>query len=171
MTTFRSVIALTGLLSAAWLSGCNYHSTSNGGMWSYTGGPQTIASTETVQKRVRMVDRRSGEVFFSIDIPPGKQLTYDFDRGDGDDQVYTPDLLRYEVKEIGDRNGSLSNAMTVPGEASRMVEVYVRQGVQYANQPPEAAALRTDQAADRPDWWTPRGGALPENSSHKIYDN
>ena len=169
--TFRSAIALTGLLTAAVLSGCNYHSTSNGGMWAYTGGPQTIASTETIQKTVRMVDRRSGEVFFSIDIPPGKQLTFDFDRGDGDDAVYTPDLMRYEVKDIGDRNGSLSSGMTVPGEASRMVEVYVRQGVQYTNQPPEAAALRTDQAADRPDWWTPRGGALPENSSHKIYDN
>ena len=168
---FTGLVALAGFAFAVGVGGCNMHRTNNGGMWSYSSGPQTIASTEYMQKSVRMVDRRSGEIFFSLDIPPGKQLTYDFDRGEGDDAVYTPDIMRYEVKDIGDKNGRLSNAMTVPNEASRAVEVHVKQGTQYSNESPESSALRTDTPGDRPDWWTARGGALPENKAHGVYDN
>lgn len=176
MAHARSAFALTGCLALAAIgcvalfTGC--HATNNGGgALSYTGGPQTIASTEYMQKSVRMVDMRSGEVFFSIDIPPGKQLTYDFDRDEGDDAVYTPDIMRYEVKNIGDKSGKLGSAMTVPNAASRRVEVFVKQGTQYSNESPESAALRTDTPADRPDWWSARGGALPEQKSHAVYDN
>ncbi len=169
---FTGLLAIAGFVavSGSLLGGC--HATNNGGgLASYSGGPQTIASTEKIQKSVRMIDMRSDEVFFAIDIPPGKQLTFDFDSGDGDDAVYTPDIMRYEVKDSKDNFGRLSNAMTVPNAASRRVDVFVTQSVQFANQPPGTTALRTDTPDDRPDWWTPRGGALPDQRTNQIYDN
>jgi hypothetical protein len=173
MAHARFAFAVSGCLALAGIAlftGC--HATNNGGgALAYTGGPQTVASTETLQKTVRMIDTRSGEVFFAIDIPPGMQLTYDFDRDEGDDAVYTPDIMRYEVKKIGDKSGRLGSAQTVPNAASRRVEVDVKQGTLYSNESPESAALRTDSPADRPDWWTARGGALPDQKSHTVYDN
>ena len=170
MPAIRSQFAALGLLAIASFAGC--HATNNGGgVFSYSGGPTTIQSTESIQKTVRMVDMRSGEVFFSLDIPIGKQLTFDFDRGDGDDPVYTPDLMRYEVKDIGDNFGKLTNAMTVPNAISRRVDVFVNQHMQYQNQPPEQAAMRTDQPGDRPDWWSPRGGAVADDNRRGMYDN
>lgn len=168
--SFRTALTCTAALLAG-LGGCNTHQPNNGGgLFAHTGGPTTIQSTETEQSSVRMIDTRSGEVFFSVDIPVGKQLTFDFDRGDGDDPVYTPDILRYEIKPIGDKYGKLKNAMTAPNAASRRVDVTVKQTPMFANQPAESSALRTDTPADRPDWWSPRGGAMPDNQN-RGYDN
>lgn len=171
MMSLRCILAVTSLFAVGVVSGCNQHRPNNGGMWSYTGGSQTIASTELVQKSVRMIDTRSGEVFFSLDIPPGKQLTFDFDRDEGDDAVYTPDIMRYEVKDVSDTFGKLTNAMTVPNEASRRVEVFATQSATYRLQDPEQTSLRTDRPEDRPDWWTPRGGALPDAHRGSGYDD
>lgn len=172
MSISRRVLTSFAFLALA-LGGCQ-GTNNGGGMFAYTGGPTTIESTETIQKTVRMVDLRSGEVFFSMDIPAGKQLTFDFDRGDGDDPVYTPDIMRYEIKDANGTwggFGKLHSAMTCPNAASRRVDVFVKQGIQYTPAPPEQAALRTDQMKDRPDWWTPRGGALPDDRRHEVYDN
>lgn len=174
---FNRILALAPVAGLAacligGLSACNTHKPNNGGgVFGHAGGPVTIQSTEITQKSVRMVDMRSGEVFFTLDIPIGKQITFDFDRGDGDDAVYTPDIMRYEVKDIGDSNGKLKNSMTAPNAESRRIDVFVTQSPQYANQPPISSELRTDKVEDRPDWWTPRGGALPENSNNPYRDN
>lgn len=162
-------LAIGGI--AVGLAACTHTPNNGGGVFGHAGGPVTIQSTEITQKSVRMIDLRNGEVFFSLDIPVGKQLTFDFDRGDGDDPVYTPDIMRYEVKDIGDKYGKLTNSMTAPNAESRRVDVFVKQSPQYSNQPAASSAMRTDQVGDRPDWWTPRGGALPENRNNNPYDN
>jgi hypothetical protein len=169
MSFTRTLFSAVGLCAAAALSACQ--TTDGGGMFASAKGPSTIVSTETIQKSVSMVDLRSGEVFFAMDVPPGKQLTWQFHKDEGDEPVYTPDLMRFEVKEAGDKSGKLHNAMTVPGAASRRVDIDVRQVVQY--QPPrdEQASLRADQEADRPEWWTPRGGAMPDDRRHNMYDD
>lgn len=165
---FRPSLALTLTLAAAAVTGGCY--SPGGGFMSHTGGPQTWTSNEMMQKTITMVDLRSNEVFFTIDIPPGKQLVVDFDEGEGDDPVYTPDLMRYAILDQGTKTGKLRNAMTVPNAASRRVEVTLHRGVQYTTAPPELP-LRTDQAADRPDWWTPEGGPMPESNVVEMYDN
>lgn len=165
----KRVLTLSAMfaLCALPLAGCY---SPGGGMFSSMGGPQTFRSTESLQKTVTLIDLRSGETVFSIDVPPGKQLTFDFSRGEGDDPVYTPDLMRYEIQDAGTSFGKLSNAMTVPNAASRRVEVSVRQTVEYAATP-EQRALRTDEMRDRPAWWTPKGGPLPEDTTLGMYDN
>jgi hypothetical protein len=74
------------------------------------------------------------------------------------------------MMDRGKRYGKLGNSMTVPNAASRRLEMTLRQGVEYT----AASAmrpLRTDEAADRPSWWTPEGGPMPENRTVEMYDN
>jgi hypothetical protein len=170
MSAIRMLVSVLGLSTALSMTACQKQSP-GGGVFASEYGPTTLVSTDTMPKSVSMVDTRSGEVFFAMDIPANKQLTWQFHKGEGDDAVYTPDLMRFEVKEIGDKYGKLRNAMTVPGATSRRVDVFFKQVVQYAQPSPEQAALRTDQAAERPDWWTPRGGAMPDDRRHSMYDN
>ena len=52
--------------------------------------------------------------------------------------------------------------MSVPNAASRRVDMYQRLGPEYMTAAPDRM-LRTDELADRPEWWTPAGGELPED--------
>jgi hypothetical protein len=156
-----------GMLGASALTAC--HSPS-GGVMPYTGASTTYYSTEMSHKTVSVIDLRSNSTIFSVDIPPGKQLTIDFDSGEGDDPVDTPDLMRYEIMDLGTRIGTLHNSMTVPNAASRRVDVAIHKGPRYAAQPPQRP-LRTDELADRPAWWTPEGGPMPEDNRLGMYDH
>lgn len=149
------------------LSGCF---TPGGGIMPKSGGPQTYPSTETRQTSLRMIDMRDGKEFFAIDIPPGKQLVIQFVKGDGDDPVYRPDMLRYEVMDDGKSTGKLENSMSVPNGPSRRIDVFVNQKVAYGTAPP-GRELRTDEVADRPDWWTAEGGPAPKETGSSMYDN
>jgi hypothetical protein len=131
-----------------------------GALMPTSGGAQTYFSTEALPKTVKVMDLRTGETIFTLDIPAGKQLTLDFQAGEGDDQIGSPDLMRYEVFDLGTETGKLRSAMSVPGAVSRRIDVFIRQGPEYALGVPDRP-LRTDELIDRPDWWTPRGGPLP----------
>lgn len=133
-----------------------------GALLAYSGEAHTYYSTETAPKSVRLLDTRSGEVLFSIDIPVGRQLTLDFVEGDGDDPVYTPDLMRYELFKIGTTLGRLRSSLSVPPANARRLDVQMRQGPEFQTAD-GGRALRTDELIDRPDWWTPEGGELPED--------
>lgn len=159
---FLAAITLGGVVG-----GCH---SPGGGIMPHTGGSHTFYSTEAMQKTVTLVDTRSNTVVFSIDIPVGKQLTMDFDSGEGDDPVNTPDLLRYEIMDLGTRIGKLNNSMTVPNAASRRLDVLINSSPQYAAKPAQRP-LRTDELADRPDWWTPEGGPMPEDKAMGMYDD
>jgi hypothetical protein len=163
-----SLAALTvagGVLAG--LTGCHRP---HGALIGYTGGSQTYFSTETQPKSVRLVDVRSGETVFAMDIPPGKQLSLKFVEGGGDDPVYTPDSMLYQVFDLGTETGKLRNAMNVPGRFGRRLDVTLRQGPEYVTPAPDRV-LRTDEMEDRPDWWTPKGGELPEDDTGiGIYD-
>lgn len=159
---FATVLACTMLP----MSGC--HSPA-GGMFPNPSGTMTYVSTETRQMTISVVDVRTDEEVFVMHVPPGKQLTMDFRRDGGDDPVVTPDLMRWELFDAGRRTGRLHNALTVPNAASRRIDVFVNQGIKWQAAPPEQR-LRTDELAERPDWWTPQGGKLPQHSPAEIYD-
>jgi rhodanese-related sulfurtransferase len=108
----------------------------------------TYVSTETRQMTISVVDVRTDEEVFVMHVPPGKQLTMDFRRDGGDDPVVTPDLMRWELFDAGRRTGRLHNALTVPNAASRRIDVFVHQGVEWQTAPPEQR-LRTDELAER----------------------
>lgn len=162
-----SLMIGTALAATLGLAGCY---TPSGGWMPYTGGPSTYFSTQMMQKTVTLIDKRTNEVFFSLDIPADKQLVIDFDAGDGDDPVNRPDMMYYEVMPMGKETGKLHNSMPVPPAACRLVKVDVRQGVEYATSQPDRQ-LRTDEVQDRPDWWSPNGGPMPEDKKTTMYDN
>lgn len=161
----RTLLPLGAAALAMLVVGC--HSPS-GGAFPRSTGSTTYYSTETMQKTITMVDVRSGDVFFQIDVPPGKQLTLDFQPGKGDDSVYTPDLMRYQIFDLGSQFGRLRNAMSVPNAASRRIDVSLHRMIEYAEAPPDRA-LRVDEDP-RPDWWSPRGGELPRSTAAEMYD-
>lgn len=156
-----------GFLALASASGCH---TPSGGFFSFSGGSQTYYSNEMMQKSITMIDTRTNEVFFRIDIPPGKQFTYDIDAGDGDDPVNRPDIMFYEVMDQGTQTGKLHNSLTVPNASCRLIKVDIRRGVEYAAEKPDRQ-LRTDEVQDRPAWWSPEGGPLPEDKKASMYDH
>ena len=126
---------LTAAIASITLGGCYSPS---GGIMPFSGGAYTYTSSETQQKTVTLLDLRNGEEIFRVDIPPGKQLVMDFDKDEGDDNVYTPDRMRYEIMDRGEKTGKLSNSMTVPNSASRRIEVSLRNEVEYT----PASAMR-----------------------------
>lgn len=159
------LLPMTGF---ALLLGCH---SPQGGFMPYTGGTQTLHSTETSPKTFRLVDLSTGETAFELDIPAGHQLTYDFVEKGGDDPVARPSLMRYEIFTVGTRAGRLRNSISVPAATARRVDWYIRDGVESRPEPPEYR-FRTDRVEDRPDWWSPRGGAMPDKDvKTTLYDN
>ena len=139
-------------------------------MMAYTGASQTYFSTEMIPKTVRVVDLRTNEVVFTMDIPTGKQLSIKFVEGGGSDPVYAPDTMLYQVFDLGTQTGKLRNAMNVPTASSRRVDVTLRTGPEYITVSPDRL-LRTDELEERTDWWTPQGGSVEsDNTGLTIYD-
>ena len=160
----RRIMTLAlSLAVSAGLAGCLRP---QGALMPYSGAPATYWSTETAPKTVRVFDMRTNEVIFSIDIPAGKQLSLDFVAGKGDDPVYSPDLMRWQIFDLETTTGTLKNSMTVPHWSSRRIEVAMRSGPEYTPTHPNEA-IRTDQLEDRPTWWTPEGGEIPDNEYGK----
>lgn len=167
--TLRHWTMVAALLAVGTGTGCTEF-LPGGSMLSFEEGPVTYWSTEISPKTVTLYDVREEEPIFVMDIPPGRQLVIDFEEGLGDDPVYTPDLMLYDVVALGVKWGELRSAMTVPPWWSRRLEVTIREGIEYAARG-DATALRTDSPADRPDWWTPVGGPLPDENPFASYDD
>jgi hypothetical protein len=167
----KSLPALAAVAIAAAVavtSGCHRP---QGAMMPYTGGSYTYFSYQAKPKTLRLRDLRTDEIVFAMDIPTGKQLTIQFKPGDGDDPVYRPDLMLYQVMDMGTTTGKLRNAMSVPGATTRRLEVEMRDGVEFVQASPDRE-YRTDELQDRPAWWTPEGGEMPEDDyGLTIYDD
>ena len=131
--------------------------TPQGGLLPSSIGALTYYSTAEEPKSVSLIDLRNGDNVFEMKIPVGKQLVIQFYDGSGDDPVYTPDLMKYQIFDIGTQVGALQNSITVPDAYSRRIDVFMRAGDRY--EAPEAnRPLRTDELLDRPAGWTPAGG-------------
>ena len=123
---FIAVLVLPGCLSP------------KGGMMPYTGSPDVFYSWEHLPATVTLLDTRTDEVLFAMDVPPGKQLAVRFLAGEGDDPVYTPDLMLYEVMKRGEKYGKLRNSITVPSADVRRLDVDYRDWLILRRRPSDA---------------------------------
>lgn len=125
---------IVSLVLVGWLclNGCHRP---QGAMMAYSTGSITLLSTEFSPKSMRLVDLRTGETIFEMDIPVGQQLSFDFVPGDGNDPVQTPDLMRYQVWPAGTTIGRLRNTLPVPNSTCRRLEWWVRPTPEYAPAP------------------------------------
>lgn len=164
----RSAAALTILAGLTLLPGCL---TPKGGMMPYTGAPDVFFSWEHEPCTVTLIDTRTDEVIFAMDIPPGKQLAVKFLDGEGDDPVYTPDVMLYEVMERGEKFGKLRNSLTVPSADVRRIDVDYRSGSELRPRPADSE-YATGVEGENPDYWSSRGGQVPEEKRDiNIYDD
>lgn len=129
----------------------------------------TWESTEEVPKTITVIDTRSGERIFVMEIPVGQKLVIDFVEDLGDNEVITPDLMSWEVFPSDVGYGPLTNALTVPNRWSRRIDVSIRPSSEYAN-PMTDRPLSVDEINDQPDWWTPEGGTLDISDPVNGYD-
>jgi len=133
---------MLGMAAVLTLAGCYSPS---GGWVKRRNVANTYYSTESLPATVTIVDTRTEEPFFTIEIPVGKQLTMDFKEGKGDDPVLTPDLMVYQVFDLGTKIGKLRNSVTVPNSYSRRIDVDYREP-ETATPPPDQP-IRTDGRA------------------------
>ena len=159
---------LTLILLSFALTGCY---TPQGGLMPSSVGSLTYYSTAEEPKSISVIDLRNGDNVFEMKIPVGKQLVIQFYDGSGDDPVYTPDLMKYQIFDIGTQVGSLQNSITVPDAYSRRIDVFMRKGDRYEAPEPNRP-LRTDELLDRPAGWTPEGGPADfRDDPMTTYDN
>jgi len=162
----RTTIALaaSGIALVSVLSGCFGP---RGAVVPYSGDGYTYISTEMRPVTVTLIDTRTDEVFFKMEVPVGKQLTLNFLEGKGDDPVERPDRMIYAIFDAGKTTGRLTNQMTCPPAACRRIDYTLRSMPEWREEPPEYGD-RIDAVKGKPAWWTPQGGELPKQP--KVYE-
>ncbi|MCH2153442.1 MAG: hypothetical protein MK089_08905 [Phycisphaerales bacterium] len=165
----RLLTGISALVMLVCAVGCTYQP--SGGLMAGSNTPFTYYSTAEYPKTFVVVDTRNGDNIFEMHIPPGKALVVKFVKGQGDDAVETPDIMRYSVFPISDVSGVLSSSITVPDPYSRRIDVFVTEGETYTPPDPNRE-IRTDEKSDRPPGWTSEGGPSKDVGSDamKFYD-
>jgi hypothetical protein len=75
---------------------------------------------------VTLRDTRTGQAFWSIDVPVGKKLAIQFLRNHGTDTLYTPDLMKWGLMEEDSAYENLANSLPVPAADVRRLEPTLR---------------------------------------------
>lgn len=95
----------------------------------------TYVSTAHSPKTVTVVDTRTQETVFALDIPVGQQLVINFDDKQADRDKYMSGEMRWAVMPAGNRFGSLKNRVDVPPAGSRRVDMTLREGPEVSMPP------------------------------------
>jgi hypothetical protein len=122
-------------------------------------------STSMKPVTITIVDTRTNEPFFHMDIPVGKQLQFNFADASGDDPVLRPAKMTWAVWEAGTQTGSLTNSLSVPPQTARRIDYSLRPAPEMAPQPAEAPL----RAVNDPTYVTPAGGPGPKSASGNLY--
>lgn len=100
-----------------------------GGTRGWSPDSYTYESFSYAPQTVTVKDVRTGETLWTYDIPVGMQLSFKFHPGARKDiDPNFPDLMKWDVWEVGTRFGQPRNELAVPGARDRMVDVSIRKG-------------------------------------------
>ncbi len=98
-----------------------------GGTRGWSPDSYTYESFSYAPQTVTVKDVRTGETLWTYDIPVGMQLSFKFHKDARSDiDPNFPDLMKWDVWEVGTRFGQPRNELAVPGARDRMVDVTVR---------------------------------------------
>lgn len=95
----------------------------------------TYVSYPHEPKNISVVDTRTQQVVFSMEIPVGQQLVVNFDDKSDNREKYMSGTMRWALLKAGSRYGSLSNRTAVPPAHSRRVDMEIRPGPEVAAPP------------------------------------
>jgi hypothetical protein len=143
--------ALLALLAVP--AGC--YNTSQGFM-PMTGGGFTYESTPLLPTTITVLNscQRSerhpnGTPFFVMEIPPGKQLTFNFEEDGGDHPTERPARMAYSLWDRGTQTGKLENVLSCPPASCRKIEVSYRPAPEQPK-PDESYRLQVGEDAAQP---------------------
>ena len=97
------------------------------GPWYSGNAALTYESTSLRPKTISLIDTRTQEVLWSVDVPVDQQLVVAFvqDGADNDDETM-PDLMKWQIFDAGKLFGNLENRMPVPNRHARLLELALR---------------------------------------------
>lgn len=120
LTSSRTWIGMAAL-AALVLGGCY----TEGGLM-YSRDAYAYVSTSWQPKTITLKDTRTGQDFWSVDVPVSKKLVITFSEDDGTEDSYTPDRMRWAICDQDDDNPRLGNELAVPGKGSRRLDMTLR---------------------------------------------
>ncbi|MCP4759602.1 MAG: hypothetical protein GY894_03495 [Planctomycetes bacterium] len=132
----RCLAECLGLIGILLVTGCTLK---GGGLLPSAAGtssPLTWESTAACPKTIAIVDTRTGETVFELDIPLGEQLSIQFfEHKDPQKHPESPDIMRYTLLPLGRWVGALDESIEVPHAWNRRIDVFFRTPDSYT--PPD----------------------------------
>ncbi len=130
-------LGVVGLSTTLLMTGCTMK---GGGLMPSSAGtasPMTWESTAACPKTIVIVDTRTGENVFEMDIPLGQQLSAQFSQHkDPQKHPEAPDLMRYTLMPLGQWVGHLDESIEVPHAWNRRIDVFFRSPELYTEPDP-----------------------------------
>lgn len=124
----RAALLASALVAAAASSGCYFE---GGPGWS--ADRFAYVSRTWTPKTVTLIDTRTGEAMWSMDVPVGQRLVIDFKTTQPMEKpdAWLPDTMHWDIMPERQRFGGLKNQMPVPPPSSRRVDVTLRPTPEY----------------------------------------
>ena len=95
----------------------------------------TYISTSLAPKTISIIDTRTNEVVFAVDIPVGQQLSINFDEHSKDKGKYMSGTMRWALLQAGASYGRLTNRISVPPPNARRIDMTLRQNPEISSPP------------------------------------
>lgn len=95
----------------------------HGAIWS--DDRYVFASRAWEPKTITLIDTRTGEAVWSVDVPVGQQVIVSFSKGTGPNE-YKPDEIVWGLAPEGRNTGGRNNRMPCPGRESRRLDMTLR---------------------------------------------
>lgn len=139
---------LVGLLTAAGLLGGCVGYQPGGGLASED--EYTYLSEPWAPTTVTLVDTRTGQTHWTVEVPVGQQCVIRFLRGEEPDNVPLPDTMRWQLMAAGKDSGELRNVVNVPPANARRVDVTLRRAPEMPVKPePEPGPIVAEAGRPR----------------------
>jgi len=120
------------------LGGCIYDESGPG----YSADEHVYVSTAWRPWTVTLIDTRTGEAVWSVDVPVGQQLAIKFRGGGPSDEL--PDMMDWGLMNAGRWYGAKKNRLPVPGADARLLKPTMRPTPEM----PGAVLTRAPEAPD-----------------------
>lgn len=131
----------------------------------YSDDRYTYWSEPWAPKTISLIDTRTDETIWSVDVPVGKQLVVRFREGKGEGE-HMPDLMQWGLMERGAMFGGLDNQMPAPDRFTRKLEMSLRPRPESAEEetPTSSAPGGEENTAEAPAAESPSEAATDDGS-------